>query len=85
MKSDALRIACMAAGITIADAKSSSHKPELAYRRRLVMAMLQARGWSTPQIGEALNRHYTTVVNGLKEIRGGRKPRKPWGSNRGQA
>lgn len=66
LRSDALREACLKAGISVSDARSSSQRRDLVARRNHVMAILRARQWSLPVIGRAINRHHATVLHGLR-------------------
>ena len=62
-----IKAACEAAGLTVAEAESATRTRIIARKRFHAMAILRARGWSTPRIGEVLGgRDHTTVVHGLR-------------------
>lgn len=75
---DVLWIASSLTGLTRKQILGPSRHPELVEVRSGIALYLWLHGWSYPQIGRALRRHHTTVMNLLgvidqkakKELRG---------------
>lgn len=51
------------------DITGPSRQPRCCEARRKVMQELQAKGWSTTQIGHLLNRDHSSIVHGLRRAR----------------
>lgn len=62
----ALDIVCNEHSVSKEDLRSHSRKPHLVRARWDAMKLLRARGLSLPAIGRLLNRHHTTVLDGLR-------------------
>lgn len=58
--------ACLAAGISVADAAGPARDRETAYKRFHVMWLLRQGGLSFVQIGKKLNRDHTSVMTGCR-------------------
>lgn len=50
------------------DIIGASRKRRVCMARWCVMAKLYERGWSTPRIGQAVNRHHTTVLHAMGRL-----------------
>lgn len=54
--------------LTRADLTGPSRRRYICEARWKAMQRLRERGLSTPAIGRLLNRHHTTVVDGLRRV-----------------
>ena len=60
-------IASMVHGVSIDDILSHKRHDRIVRARNTAFALARAGGWSLQEIGEAFNRHHTTVMHGLKK------------------
>jgi len=52
---------CEILGISVELVRSSSHKPAVVIPRRIISVYYKAHGFSYKEIGEMLNRHYSSI------------------------
>ena len=52
------------------DILGHNRRPHIVRARWQVMRELRDRGWSLTAIGDAMNRHHTTVLHGLRRLEG---------------
>lgn len=56
-------------GVTYDDVLGKCHQPHMTAARHALWALLDARGWSSPAIARASNRHHSTVLYALGKVR----------------
>lgn len=55
-------------GLSKSDITGPSRRPDICAARWEAMRRLRAKSLSLPSIGRLLNRHHTTVLDGLRRI-----------------